>query len=360
MNITIIHGTCEFMSPHIKDNSIGGAVTSPPYFSAKDYGDKTEGNIGNADIDLTRTPYQVYLDMMKNVFAEVYRVLKPGRFFLMNAAPIVYNKQRYPVPYHLFNLMEEVGFDYADNIIWKKPDGISSSKRFGIVMQQPYPLYYKPNNIYEPCFLMRKPGKFEYPREPKLSIDKLKKFQNDVWNIQPDTHNDHPAPYPYQLPWRFIYSLCLRDEIVLDPFGGSGTTALAARDVGVDCVMFEYESKYIKMIQDRLQGGGGLGKFVEGAVDTNIKVIEQGEIKRSPTTSQDKERTKSLPPTQRPTKEPNKKQTLTYKKHTYVCDICDGMEIDVYHNKIFDYDKSEWKYWDNKCPACGMKVRDIR
>ncbi len=362
MKLKIIHGTCESMAD-VPSNSIGGAVTSPPYFNAKDYGDKTTGNIGTSDVDTTRTPYQVYLSMMKNVFVEIYRVLKQGRYLLMNAAPIVYEQQRYPVPYHLFNLMEEVGFDYADNIIWKKPDGITSSKRFGVCMQQPYPLYYKPNNVYEPCFLMRK-GVPQYPdysdvdhkHIEKLSIDKLKKFQNDVWQIQPDTHNEHPAPFPYQLPWRFIYALVPRDESVLDPFGGSGTTALAARDLDVDCILYELESKYVNMIKERVASSQGLGKFVEGAKDIQVEVVEQKNVLR-----RDFPNTKPISKMARPSALPLKKvkQVEIHKRRLYMCDICD-IEWEITNNQFYAYHSHQWVKFEGHCPNCAMKVREIK
>ncbi len=171
--------------------------------------------------------------------------------------------------------MEEVGFSYADNIIWVKPEGITSSKRFGVCMQMPYPLYWKPNNIYEPCFLMRK-GEPVYPTtnfESRLSVPKLKQFQNDIWRIQPDTNNEHPAPFPYQIPWNFIYALIPRNESVLDPFGGSGTTGLAARDLDVDCVLYELEEKYVDMIKERVGSNKSLGSFVEGATQFEVEVI---------------------------------------------------------------------------------------
>lgn len=371
MNLKIIHGSCEWMS-EIEDNSVGGCVTSPPYFNAKDYGEKVGGNIGNADIDTFSTPYQNYLKMMKNVFAEVYRVLKDGRYFLMNAAPIVYDQKRFPVPYHLFNLMEEVGFTYADNIIWKKPDGITSSKRFGIVMQQPYPLYYKPNNVYEPCFLMRK-GKPDYPKEQhKIEIETLKKFQNDVWQIQPDTHNDHPAPYPYQLPWRFIYALVPRNETVLDPFGGSGTTAVAARDLDVDCVLYELESHYIDMIKNRVAANKGLGKFVDGAKDIQLEVVQQKEIKKvlpldtplkkisdapanAPKTKIDLMAARQVGMTEGIKKI---KQVEIHKRRLYMCDICD-IEWEISDNNVFDYAAAVWKFFEGNCPNCGIKMREV-
>lgn len=345
MNLKIIHGNCMDMSL-LKDDSIGGCVTSPPYFNAKDYGNKSKGNIGNADSDDDRTPYQVYMEMMLEVFREVYRVLKPGRYFMMNAAPIVFEEQRYPVPYHLLNLMEEVGFNYMDNIIWAKPEGITSSKRFGICMQQPYPLYYKPNNIYEPCFLMRK-GDSDYPKDQhQISIDKLKLFQNDIWRIQPDTHNKHPAPFPYKLAWNFVYALVPRSEIVLDPFGGSGTTGLVARDLGIDCVLFELEEQYVEMIKERVAANQGLGKFVEGAKDFKLEVVEQ---EHSVITHI----RKSIPIT------PRKKQVYIHPMRLYSCKYC-NIEMEINDNEYFNYDLQERRKFENKCIICGSDVKEVK
>ena len=338
---------------HVKHNTLfirrnGKSLwcgNSPPYFSAKDYGNKSSGNIGNAQGDDDMTPYQVYMEMMLQVFKEVYRVLKPGRYFMMNAAPIVYEEQRYPVPYHLLNLMEEVGFNYQDMIVWKKPDGITSSKRFGVCMQNPYPLYYKPNNVYEPCFLMRK-GDSEYPKEQhQLSIDKLKLYQNDVWNIQPDTHNEHPAPFPYKLAWNFVYALCPRNETVLDMFGGSGTTSLVARDLGIDCVLYELEQEYVDMIKERVASSQGLGKFVKGAKDFKLELVEQENVVFTPV--------KKISPTNS-----MKKQVHIYPIHIYACTKC-SVEMEINNNQYFNYDLSKWRPFENKCLVCGSDVKEV-
>jgi DNA modification methylase len=192
----------------IADESVQLVVTSPPYFNVKDYG---TNNIGDID------DYWEYLHEMKKVFEECYQVLETGRYLCVNICDIISNKQKYPIPAHYIWMLETLGFEYRDDIIWKKPKGVGANskggaaKRFGVFIQNPYPMYYFPNNIYEHILVFRK-GKFDYKKVPKarkvaasLDVEMVKNlWSSDVWEFNPEiknqyTKDSHPAMFPAEL-----------------------------------------------------------------------------------------------------------------------------------------------------------------
>ena len=200
---TIIHGTCERMDD-VRDNSISLVITSPPYYNAKDYGDTGSSNIGNSE---ELGAYAQYFRLMETVYRECYKKLKMGGHMVVNIGDVIQNEMKYPVAMDTGVLLRKIfGFSsYMDTIIWKKPTGIVTQKRFGILMQNPYPKYYRPNNLYEPCFVFMK-GKKDYnmnKEENKLNWEHFRKYQNDVWEMMTETKvvqdGLHPAPFPLEL-----------------------------------------------------------------------------------------------------------------------------------------------------------------
>lgn len=241
----------------IEDDSIGCVFTSPPYALAKDYGSGEEDIGGSTDMNA----YQEYLGKMKMVLGECYRVLKPGRVIGLNIADIYQTDKlgtiKQPIRFDMFNLMRDIGFIYCDVIQWKKPDGMATQKRYGLFMQNPYPLYYRPNNVYEPIIVMKKPGtRHTMTKEEKdnnvMNTEKYKEFQFDIWKIHPENHVDHPAPFPILLPKIFFDLHSLKGETVLDPFLGSGTSLIAAKASGKSAIGFEINNKFIKLAKFRV------------------------------------------------------------------------------------------------------------
>jgi len=222
MNYKIIQKTCEDMS-FVGDNSVACIFTSPPYALAKDYGD-TSGIGMSKEVDA----YTDYINRMLKVFKECYRVLQPGRFIGVNIADVIQTEGTYsvkkPISIHMFLLLKKVGFSYKETIIWKKPSGMSSQKRFGVFIQHPYPTYYHPNNMFEPILVFKKPGKFilsdDDKRFNKLDYKMFTKYQTDIWEICPESGVEHPAPFPVKLPQLFIELHSLKGETILDPFLG--------------------------------------------------------------------------------------------------------------------------------------------
>ena len=217
----------------IPDESVHLIVTSPPYFNAPfDY------------YGLFKT-YEQYLGMLKRVAKESYRVLEYGRIFALNIDDMLVDGVKYPIVADAIKIFQSVGFRYRDKIIWKKPDGyLRISKRSGVLLQNPYPMYYYPDNLLESIIIFQK-GKFNYRlisndiRE-KSKID-IKEFQDNNWhktiweitNVLPNSKLEKGiAAFPDELPYRLIKLFSYIGETVLDPFLGSGTTMKVANKLG--------------------------------------------------------------------------------------------------------------------------------
>jgi len=243
----------------LPDESVHLVVTSPPYFNVKDYG-SVKGNIGAID------DYMAYLQSMEAVFRECFRVLQTGRYCCINISDVISKGKKYPIPFHFVFLLERAGFTYRDNIIWKKPDGINSGsgRRFGIIMQHPYPMYYYPNNVYEHILVFRK-GVFDFSQlrnrelaPSRVDIDEAKRrWNSDIWPMVPATLNQftkigaHPAMFPDALPEGLIRLYTFKGETVLDPFLGSGTTSKVARALDRNSLGYEVNKDYLPIIRGK-------------------------------------------------------------------------------------------------------------
>jgi len=224
----------------LPDNICHLMVTSPPYFNAPfDY----KGFFKN---------YDTYLGMLEKFASETYRVLRDGRIAVLNIDDMLVNGIKYPITADAIKIFQKVGFLYRDKIIWKKPDGyLRISRRSGVILQNPYPMYYYPDNLLESIIIFQK-GKFDYKSIPERirylsKIDK-KEFQDNKWymtlwemtNVLPGSNIEkNVAAYPDELPYRIIKLFSYVGEIVLDPFLGSGTTMKVARKLGRNSIGFE-------------------------------------------------------------------------------------------------------------------------
>ncbi|MEM2105913.1 MAG: site-specific DNA-methyltransferase [Candidatus Bathyarchaeia archaeon] len=243
----IIFGDCRKMK-EIPDSSIHLVVTSPPYFNAPfDYPDLFES-------------YSAFLDMIRAVAKELRRVLAPGRIACFITQDVRINGKLYPVPADIVRIMMEEDFTYRDRIIWRKPEGyIRISRRSGVLLQHPYPMYFYPDNIYEEILILQN-GEYNYPKigfEHKESEINLKEFNHDKWYLSVwDITNVLPrsgrleegiAAFPEEIPRRLIKLFTFIGETVLDPFLGSGTTTKVAKELRRNSIGYEIdlELKYI-------------------------------------------------------------------------------------------------------------------
>ena len=244
----------------VPDSSVQLIVTSPPYFDVKDYGAE---NIGSLD------DFNEYLQEMQTVFRECYRVLEKGRYICVNICDIISHECKYPIPAHYVLLLQRAGFDYREDIIWRKPSGIGAkkgsgaAKRFGLFIQHPYPMYYFPNNIFEHILVLRK-GRFDYKqvsaeekKQATVDIEEAKRrWNSDIWDMHPETKNQynretHPAMFPEELPEALIRLYTYEGETVLDPFLGSGTTTKVAASLDRRSIGYELNRSYLPLIRQK-------------------------------------------------------------------------------------------------------------
>lgn len=236
----------------IQDESFHLTFTSPPYYNARDYS--------------FYSSYQEYLDFLREVFKETHRLTKNGRFLIVNTSPVIvprvsraHSSKRYPIPFDIHNFLMMDGWDFVDDIIWQKPE-FSVKNRVGGFQQHRKPLAYKPNSLTEYLMVYRK-------KSDKLIDWNLKQYEDDiinnskvedgfettnVWRIDPVFDKTHSAVFPKSLCERVIKYYSMKDDLVFDPFGGSGTFGEVAIDNGRNYFLTEIDNVYFDRIKERL------------------------------------------------------------------------------------------------------------
>ncbi len=247
---------------HLADNSVHLMVTSPPYFDAKMYTTATlEGNLGDIH-DL-----ETWLQEIGKVWGEVYRVLQPGRKAFINIMNLPVRQNGTFRSLNLvgktIDLCESLGFIFKREIVWQKPNSVRA--HFGTY---PYPGSILLNFAHEFILEFEKPApkhrrKYAHLTPEQREASKLDKAfwleikKSDVWLLKPEEsggRRSHVAPFPYALPERLIRAYSFVGETVLDPFLGSGTTLLAARDLGRNGVGYEIVPEIARQAAARLGG----------------------------------------------------------------------------------------------------------
>ena len=232
----IIHGDCISVLKKIPDESIGLVVTSPPYNLKNSSGngmkDGRGGKWSNAALIDGYThhndcmPHDEYVAWQRECLTELLRIIpKDGAIF--------YN-HKWRVQKGLLQDRQDIvaGFPVRQVIIWRRKGGINFN-----------PGYFLPT--YEVIYMIAK---------PKFHLTKGANSHGDVWEFTQESRNPHPAPFPKNLIDRIIEST--KAEIILDPFMGSGTTALSAKSLGRSFVGIEISEQYCKIAKKRLEGEG--------------------------------------------------------------------------------------------------------
>ncbi|MEM0439402.1 MAG: site-specific DNA-methyltransferase [Desulfurococcaceae archaeon] len=266
--IRVIFGDSRRMI-ELSDNSVHLVVTSPPYYNAP------------FDFPGLFKSYDEFLELLRNVGREIYRVLSPGRVACFVTQDVRIDGVLYPIVPDLIRIMLSLGFEYQERIIWRKPEGyIRISRRSGVLIQHPYPMYYYPDNIYEEIVIFRKPGEFDRKKIPQAVVEKSKidigRFQREKWylsvwditNVLPsEKWSKYTAVFPEELVERLIYLYSYWRETVLDPFLGTGTTCAVARRLQRNCVGYEIDVELKDAIEERIGGTKTLVSFLEGEED---------------------------------------------------------------------------------------------
>jgi site-specific DNA-methyltransferase (adenine-specific) len=224
----------------LPDNSVHLMVTSPPYNVGKEY-----------DKNLSLEEYREFL---KRVWREVYRVLVPGGRACINIA----NVGRKPyIPLHSFVIedMLNLGFLMRGEIIWDKGSSSSSSTAWGSWLKANNPVL---RDTHEYILVFCKDTfsrKNPYKRKSTISQKEFLEFTKSVWRFPAERASKvgHPAPFPIELPYRLIQLYTFENEVVLDPFVGSGTTCIAALKTNRKFVAYEIEKKYCNLAEQRIK-----------------------------------------------------------------------------------------------------------
>lgn len=235
----IFCSTAENMA-ELPDNSVHLMVTSPPYNVGKDY----DENFTLAE----------YLDFLKRVWQEVLRVLVPGGRACINLA----NLGRKPyIPLHAFVIEDllELGFLMRGEIIWNKASSSSPSTAWGSWRSAANPTL-RDTHEYILVFSKNRFDRKKNPARPDtISREEFLEFSKSVWTFgaAPAKKIGHPAPFPIELPYRLIQLYTFQADVVLDPFMGSGQTALAAIKTGRHFVGYEIDAGYAELAALRIQ-----------------------------------------------------------------------------------------------------------
>ena len=239
---TIIASSCENMKD-IPNNSLHLMITSPPYNVSKEY-----------DNDLSLNEY---LNLLKNCFAETYRVLVDGGRACINIANIG-RKPYIPLSDYVSKIMIEIGFNMRGEIIWNKSAGAGISTAWGSFQSASNPIL---RDVHEYILIFSK-GNYKRERdkvEKELRKDNITKeefieWTKSVWTMNTESAKriGHPAPFPEELPNRLIKLFSFTNDIVIDPFMGSGTTAIAAIKNNRNFVGYEINEEYINLANNRI------------------------------------------------------------------------------------------------------------
>ena len=239
----------------LPDKSVHLVITSPPYWQLKDYG--TENQIGFHE------SYESYINNLNLVWKESFRVLHPGCRLCINigdqfARSVYYGRYKViPIRTEIIKFCETTGFDYMGAVIWQKVTTTNTTGGATIMGSFPYPRNGILKLDYEFILLFKKQG---IPPKPTKEQKELSAMTKDEWNTYFSGHwyfagakqDGHIAVFPEELPARLIKMFAFAGDTVLDPFLGSGTTSLAARNLCRNSIGYEINADFISIVKEKL------------------------------------------------------------------------------------------------------------
>jgi len=227
----------------LENNSIDLIVTSPPYWDLKNY------NNHHSQIGLGQS-YNEYISNLEDILKECVRVLKNGRFFVINVGTRISDGELRHIPMDVTKILKNLNLKLKKEVIWKKPKGTQGLWQRGttqFLKRKPYPLMYNLNIQHEYILFFQK-GNYEMIEKERLSEDFIKKVAWSVWEMKVSRTKGHPAPFPLELPLQVIKLMSFEKETVLDPFVGSGTTLEACLRLNRNGIGYEINEEYKDLI----------------------------------------------------------------------------------------------------------------
>lgn len=236
--VDIIYAHSSECMNELPNNSIHLMITSPPYNVSKEY-----------DQNLTLNEY---LTLLKNVFTETYRVLVNGGRVCINIANIG-RKPYIPLTMYVNQIMHEIGFLMRGEIIWDKSASSGVSLAWGSFQSASNPVL---RDTHEYILVYSK-GNFKREKADKISTISKENFiewSKSIWKFSAVSAKKigHPAPFPIELPRRLIEFYSFKDDIILDTFMGSGTTAIAAKELHRNFIGYEINKDYVNLANNRI------------------------------------------------------------------------------------------------------------
>lgn len=253
----IYHGDCLEIMKQLEKDSIHLVVTSPPYYNAREYS--------------TYKTYQDYLNFMDEVIGCLPRLLVEGGYFCLNTTSYTEKKVMYPIPFDLLNICTKHGFTLMWDVIWLKPkytQALWRSSDYNYKKPYPYSLYL--NCFHEYLWICRLGDQNRDINEEaleaskivgntieikgKLKDEKILRYSYREWEFEvaKPSKEKHSAAYPIELPSYCIELFSLKNDTILDPFLGTGTTSKAAMLLGRNSVGIEANKQYFELIQKKL------------------------------------------------------------------------------------------------------------
>ena len=239
----------------VPDKSVSLVVTSPPYWQLKDYG--TENQIGYHE------DYETYINNLNLVWKECYRVLDQGCRLCVNigdqfARAVYYGRYKViPIRTEIIKFCESIGFDYMGAIIWQKQTTTNTTGGASLMGSFPTPRNGIISIDYEFILIFKKLGippkvSKAIKDQSKMTIEEWKEYFSGHWNFGGVRQDGHIAMFPEELPKRLIKMFAFKGETVLDPFMGSGTTSLVARNLERNSIGYEINPEFIQIAKQKL------------------------------------------------------------------------------------------------------------
>ncbi len=254
----------------VRDGEVALVVTSPPYFAGKQYEEELEK-------EGVPSSYAEYLDLLTEVFAECKRTLEPGGRIAVNVANLGRKPYR-SLASDVIMILQQLGLLLRGEIIWQKGEGASGNCAWGSYRSAANPVL---RDITERVIVASK-GRFDRAQSRKdreavglpfrntLTSDDFMESTLDVWHLAPESAKrvNHPAPFPVSLPERLIRMHTYENDLVLDPFLGSGSTGVAASLTNRRFIGYDLDPAYCEIARNRVASEGHAPNLAVGSVDS--------------------------------------------------------------------------------------------